>query len=232
MSESLAGAPVLSARGLTRVFAGASGAADVTACSYISLDLSAGQLLVIRGRSGSGKTTLLNLLGALDRPTSGTVTLGTLDLTATSEADLVDIRRERLGFVFQNFGLIPALSAAENIELPLRLAGMDATARADRVAELLEAVGLTKHARQRPAELSGGQQQRVGIARAIAREPEILLADEPTGQLDSSTGASMMELIVSLVRTKGIAAVVTTHDPALIERADASLELRDGALKL
>ena len=232
MSEPLPGAPVLSARGLTRVFAGASGAADVTACSNVSFDLSAGQLLVIRGRSGSGKTTLLNLLGALDRPTSGTVTLGTLDLTATSEADLVDIRRERLGFVFQNFGLIPALSAAENIELPLRLAGMDATARADRVAELLDAVGLTKHARQRPAELSGGQQQRVGIARAIAREPEILLADEPTGQLDSSTGASMMELIVGLVRTKGIAAVVTTHDPALIERADASLELRDGHLKL
>ena len=220
--------PILRAAGLTRVFG--EGATSVTACSDVSFNLSSGQLLVIRGRSGSGKTTLLNLVGALDRPTAGSVSLDGLDLTAMSEADLVDIRRERLGFVFQNFGLIPALSAAENIELPLRLAGMDAAARADRVAELLDAVGLTRHARQRPAELSGGQQQRVGIARAIAREPEVLLADEPTGQLDSTTGASMMELIVSLVRGKGIAALVATHDPALIERADVSLELRDGHL--
>ena len=220
--------PILRVAGLTRVFG--EGATSVTACSDVSFNLSSGQLLVIRGRSGSGKTTLLNLVGALDRPTAGSVSLDGLDLTAMSEADLVDIRRERLGFVFQNFGLIPALSAAENIELPLRLAGMDAAARADRVAELLDAVGLTRHARQRPAELSGGQQQRVGIARAIAREPEVLLADEPTGQLDSTTGASMMELIVSLVRGKGIAALVATHDPALIERADVSLELRDGHL--
>ncbi len=219
---------ILRATGITRTFG--EGTTAVTACSDVSLDVAPGELLVVRGRSGSGKTTLLNIVGALDRPTAGTVILDGVDLTMTSESELVDIRRERLGYVFQNFGLIPALSAAENIELPLRLAGMDAATRATRVAELLDAVGLARHARQRPAEMSGGQQQRVGIARAIAREPAVLLADEPTGQLDSATGTAMMELIVSLVHGKGIAAVVTTHDPALIERADSVIELRDGIL--
>ena len=219
---------ILRATDITRTFG--VGPTAVTACSDVSLEVAPGELLVVRGRSGSGKTTLLNILGALDRPTSGTVILDGLELTATSEADLVDIRRERLGYVFQNFGLIPALSAAENIELPLRLAGMDAPSRAERVGELLDAVGLARHARQRPAEMSGGQQQRVGIARAIAREPAVLLADEPTGQLDSATGTAMMELIVSLVHGKGIAAIVTTHDPALIDRADSLVELKDGVL--
>jgi putative ABC transport system ATP-binding protein len=217
---------VLRAEGVTRVFG--AGAASVTACADVSLSLEPGKLLVVRGRSGSGKTTLLNVLGALDRPTSGRVWLRDAELTAMSEDALVDIRRKQLGFVFQTFGLIPALSAAENIEVPLRLAGMDATARAHRVTELLDLVGLTKHARQRPAELSGGQQQRVGIARAIAREPAVLLADEPTGQLDTATGALMLKLITELVHSKGIAAVVTTHDPSLMEVADTIIELRDG----
>ena len=133
-------------------------------------------------------------------------------------------------FVFQNFGLLPMLSAAENIEVPLRLAGMPADERDARVTELLDAVGLTGHAAQRPAELSGGQQQRVGIARALARNPAVLLADEPTGQLDSATADSMMDLLVAVVRDHGVAAVVTTHDPALMGRADRILELHDGRI--
>lgn len=221
--------PVLRARELTRVFG--KGSASVRACDNVSFDLSHGELVVIRGRSGAGKTTLLNLLGALDRPTTGSVYLDELELTAQSEAALVEIRRSQLGFVFQNFGLLPMLSAAENVEVPLRLAGMEGAAREARVAELLDSVGLTGHAAQRPAELSGGQQQRVGIARALARNPAVLLADEPTGQLDTVTANSMMDLLVSVVRNHGVAAILTTHDPALMDRADRVLELHDGRIR-
>jgi putative ABC transport system ATP-binding protein len=220
--------PVLRVRGLTRVFG--SGPASVRACDDVSFDLSHGELLVIRGRSGSGKTTLLNLLGALDPPTQGSVFLNELDLTLQNEKALVEIRRSQLGFVFQNFGLLPMLSAAENVEVPLRLAGMSAAAREARVAELLGSVGLAGHAAQRPGELSGGQQQRVGIARALARNPAVLLADEPTGQLDTATAGAMMDLLVGVVRDHGVAAVVTTHDPALMGRADRILELHDGRI--
>jgi putative ABC transport system ATP-binding protein len=220
--------PVLRARELTRVFG--DGPASVSACADITFDLAPGELLVIRGRSGAGKTTLLNLLGTLDQPTSGSVFLDELELTSQSEKSLVEIRRSQLGFVFQNFGLLPMLSAAENVEVPLRLAGMGATERDSRVADLLDSVGLTGHAEQRPAELSGGQQQRVGIARALARNPAVLLADEPTGQLDTATANAMMDLLVGVVRDHGVAAVITTHDPALIGRADRILELHDGRL--
>ena len=220
--------PVLRARGLTRVFG--TGAASVRACDDVSFDLSHGELLVIRGRSGSGKTTLLNLLGALDPPTTGSVFLDELDLTRQSEKALVEIRRSQLGFVFQNFGLLPMLSAAENVEVPLRLAGVPTAEREARVAELLGSVGLAGHAAQRPGELSGGQQQRVGIARALARNPAVLLADEPTGQLDTATAGAMMDLLVGVVRDHGVAAVVTTHDPALMDRADRIVELHDGRM--
>jgi putative ABC transport system ATP-binding protein len=218
--------PLLRARELTRDFG--TGAARVRACDNVSFDLSHGELLVIRGRSGSGKTTLLGLLGALDSPTSGSVFLDELDLTKQSEKQLVGIRRGQIGFIFQNFGLLPMLSAAENVEVPLRLAGMATDEREARVASLLESVGLTGHAGQRPAELSGGQQQRVGIARALAREPVVLLADEPTGQLDTATASAMMDLLVGVVRDLGVAAVITTHDPALMDRADRVIEMHDG----
>ena len=218
--------PVLRARGLTREFG--DGAARVRACDDVSFDLSHGELLVVRGRSGSGKTTLLGMLGALDPPTSGSVFLNELDITRLSEKELVDIRRGQIGFVFQNFGLLPMLSAAENVEVPLRLAGMAEAEREARVAELLDSVGLTGHAAQRPAELSGGQQQRVGIARALARNPVVLLADEPTGQLDTATASAMMDLLVGVVRDHNVAAVVTTHDPALMGRADRIIEMHDG----
>jgi len=183
---------------------------------------------VLRGPSGSGKTTLLSILGGLDAPTAGSVWYGEQELTSLSEAGLIEARRTKLGYVFQNFGLIPVLSAAENVELPLRIQGVDAAARASRVAEVLELVGLGGQAAQRPYELSGGQQQRVGIARALVGRPTILLADEPTGQLDSGTAETMMDLIGSLVASQGVAAVVSTHDPLLMQRADNVVEIHDG----
>jgi putative ABC transport system ATP-binding protein len=220
--------PALRAVGVSRVFG--SGAREVHAVRSISLSVSPGELLVVRGRSGSGKTTLLNLLGGLDRPTSGELWMGEHELTAMRDAELAAARRERVGYVFQTFGLIPILSAAENVEVPLRLQGVAPAERDARVAAMLELVGLADHTRQRPYELSGGQQQRVGLARALVGEPDILLADEPTGQLDSRTAATMMDLIADLVRSRTIAAVISTHDPLLMNRADRVIELHDGHL--
>ena len=217
---------VLRAQDLTRVFG--TGAGEVHALTSASLEVAAGELLVVRGPSGSGKTTLLNLLGGLDRPTSGSVWLGDSELTALGEKAVLTARRERIGYVFQSFGLVPVLSAAENVEVPLRLRRTAPAERAERVAAALEAVGLTGHAKQRPYELSGGQQQRVGIARALVAEPELLLADEPTGQLDSGTAAVVMDLLARVVHERGVAAVVSTHDPELMARADRVVELHDG----
>ena len=218
--------PVVRAEELTREYAGGGG--TVVAVDHANLDAYPGELLVVRGPSGSGKTTLLNLLGGLDRPTSGRVVIGGRDLGDLSEGQLVELRRSELGYVFQGFGLIQVLSAAENIEIPLRIQGVRGPERAKRVSEMLDRVGLADHAAQRPAELSGGQQQRVGLARALAGRPTILIADEPTGQLDSGTAESMMELMSELVHAEGIAAIVSTHDPMLMSRADRVLELHDG----
>lgn len=205
-----------------------SGQTAVEALAGVDIEVRAGRLTVVRGPSGSGKTTLLNLLGGLDRPTSGRVLLGDDVLSELSEAELAAARRDRIGYVFQNFGLIPVLSAAENVEVPLRLRRMERGQRDERVTEVLELVGLTRHAGQRPGELSGGQQQRVGVARALVARPEVLIADEPTGQLDSETAERIMDLILEVTRTRGTATVVATHDPLLISRADEVLELRDG----
>ncbi len=188
-----------------------------------------GELLAVRGRSGSGKTTLLNLVGGLDRPTRGVVVDGR-PVSELAEDQLVLLRRHTVAFIFQAFGLIPILSAEENVEIPLRLAATDAAARDDRVAYLLEMVGLGDRARHRPHELSGGEQQRVAIARALANQPQLLLADEPTGQLDSHTGRSVMTLLRSVVRTESVTAIVATHDPLLLEVADRVVEIRDGRL--
>lgn len=219
---------VLQAEGLSRTFG--SGERAVTALDGIDLSIEAGELVVLRGPSGSGKTTLLTLLGGLDVPTAGRVTVDGTDLSTLGEPAAADLRAHSIGFVFQSFGLIPVLSAAENVEIPLRILRTPAAERDARVADLLDRVGLGAHREQRPYELSGGQQQRVGIARALANRPRILLADEPTGQLDSGTGAAMMNLIVSVVRTEGVAALVSTHDPAVAALADRVLELHDGRL--
>ena len=221
--------PTLAGRDLRRVFG--HGDTAVAALAGIDIEVHAGELTVVTGPSGSGKTTLLNLLGGLDRPTSGTVVLddGRV-LSALPEAEALATRRQRVGYVFQTFGLIPVLSAAENVEVPLRLARVDPAERAARVEAILERVGLSRHSRQRPHELSGGQQQRVGVARALVGEPDILIADEPTGQLDSDTAATIMDLIVELTRERGLASVVSTHDPLLIQRADRVVRLLDGAI--
>ncbi|MEE6273059.1 ABC transporter ATP-binding protein [Georgenia sp. MJ206] len=214
---------------VSRVFT--TGAGDVHALRGVSLEAHPGELVVVRGPSGSGKTTLLNLLGGLDRPTSGRVLLGDgRELSALAERDVLEARRTQIGYVFQSFGLIPVLSAAENVEVPLRLLEVEPRERDERVAAALETVGLSGHARQRPYELSGGQQQRVGIARALVARPQILIADEPTGQLDSGTAATIMTLIRALTHSQGLAAVVSTHDPVLMQQADRVVELHDGAL--
>jgi putative ABC transport system ATP-binding protein len=204
------------------------GGSVVRAVDGISLAVEPGQLVAVRGRSGSGKTTLLSLIGALDRPTSGTASVAGLPVSEMPEKELVGFRRRTIGFIFQAFGLLPILSAAENVEIPLRLVAEDPRKRDARVKELLELVGLADRAGHRPFELSGGEQQRVAIARALANRPRLLLADEPTGQLDSHTGHDVMVLIRSIVEREGTTAVVATHDPALIDLADRVVELRDG----
>lgn len=223
----------LRAEGLSRTFG--TGAGEVHALADVSLEVGPGELVVVTGPSGSGKTTLLNVLGGLDRPTAGRVWLGApapgepeRELTALGEDAVLAARRDEIGYVFQSFGLVPVLSAAENVEVPLRLQRVAPAERAQRVARALELVGLAEHAQQRPYELSGGQQQRVGIARALVAEPRVLLADEPTGQLDSGTAAVVMDLLREVVHRRGTAAVVSTHDPHLMARADRLVELRDG----
>ncbi|CAN5570222.1 ABC transporter ATP-binding protein [soil metagenome] len=213
---------------LSRDFSG--GAAVVHALRGIDLEVRAGEFVALRGRSGSGKTTLLNLIGGLDRPTSGHVVVDGRRVSELGEDELVDLRRHTVAFIFQAFGLIPILTAAENVEIPLRLVATDAAERDARVLHLLEVVGLADRARHRPHELSGGEQQRVAIARALANRPRLLLADEPTGQLDSHTGRSIMELLESVVRHEGVTAIVATHDPLLIDVADRVVEIRDGVL--
>jgi putative ABC transport system ATP-binding protein len=207
-----------------------SGSRAVHALTDVSLGAGEGELVAVRGRSGAGKTTLLNLIGGLDRPSAGRITVAGHEVTAADERELVALRRDTIGFVFQSFGLIPILSAAENVGVPLRLARRPAAERDERVAVLLELVGLGEHAAQRPYELSGGQQQRVAVARALANDPRLLIADEPTGQLDSDTGQAIMDLLRAVVDSRGTTALVATHDAALIDRADRVLTLRDGRL--
>jgi putative ABC transport system ATP-binding protein len=222
------GGPMVETRALGRDYP--LGSTVVHALAGVDLRVDRGELVAIRGRSGSGKTTLLSLIGGLDRPTAGDVLVDGRSLGELSQADLVELRRRKVGFIFQAFGLLSILSAAENVEVPLRLVGADPRDREDRVAVLLELVGLGDRARHRPHELSGGEQQRVAIARALANRPDLLLADEPTGQLDTATGRSIMSLLRTIVRSEGLTAVIATHDPLLIDLADRAVELRDGRI--
>ena len=199
--------------GITRTFGAGENA--VHALRGIDLAIRQGEYVAIKGRSGSGKTTLLNLIGGLDRATSGRIEVGGADVTAMTDAELLTLRRERVSYVFQSFGLIPILTARENVSVPLRLNKIPPRDREERVTEVLTSVGLAGHQNQVPGQLSGGQQQRVGLARALAAKPGLLLADEPTGQLDSHTARDIMTLIGTLVRTESMTAIVTTHDPLL-----------------
>ncbi len=202
----------------------------VRALAGINLAVMPGSFAVLMGRSGSGKTTLLNCIGGLDRPTAGEVRVLGQVLNTLTEGELTRLRRRHIGFVFQSFALLPTYSAAENVDIMLRLAGMRPRERRARVAACLEIVGLTGHAHHRPAELSGGQQQRVAIARAIALQPPLLLADEPTGELDSATGKQIFALFRQLVDEQGITMIVATHNPDVLEYASQIYELRDGRL--
>ncbi len=208
-----------------------SGRAATRALRGVSFDVRAGQLVALRGRSGSGKTTLLNIVGGLDLPDRGQVRVGGRDVTAMSSRERMELRRTSVAFIFQSFGLIPILSAAENVGVPLRIAGTAPKEREERVRLMLDIVGLGEHAKQRPGELSGGQQQRVAIARALAGRPQVLLADEPTGQLDSETAKQIMRLLRAVVQSEGVTALVATHDPGLIDIADSVLVLEDGTIK-
>lgn len=220
--------PYVRIEGITRVFG--SGQTAVHALRGIDLTAAQGEYVAIKGRSGSGKTTLLNIIGGLDRATSGRVVVDGEDVSAMSDADLLRLRREKVSYVFQSFGLIPILTAQENVSVPLRLNKVAPKERDARVLEVLESVGLGSHVNQLPGQLSGGQQQRVGLARALAAKPGLLLADEPTGQLDSHTAREIMELIGALVRTERMTAIVTTHDPLLLSLADRVVEIADGHL--
>jgi putative ABC transport system ATP-binding protein len=216
------------ARRLTRTFG--HGSTAVHALRGASFTIGRGRLVALTGRSGSGKTTLLNIVGGLDAPTSGEVFVAGRNVSALPGRERTLLRRSTISFIFQSFGLIPMLTAAENVGIPLRITGTPRAEREERIRLLLSVVGLEGHAHQRPNELSGGQQQRVAIARALAVQPELLIADEPTGQLDSETGRQIMRLLRTVVVAEGITALVATHDPALHELADQALALEDGQL--
>ena len=211
---------------LERIFS--VGSEQIRAVHDVDLEVDTGQLLVITGRSGSGKTTLLNLLAGLDRPTSGTVCFQGQDLSELSEGELTQLRRRQIGFVFQSFGLLPLLSAYENVELPLRIGDWDRTERRRRTEECLEMVGLTNRARHRPYELSGGELQRVAIARALVHRPSLILADEPTGELDLATGAAIFNLLKEIASKENVGIVIATHDVTMAQISDVIRELSDG----
>ena len=206
------------------------GSEEVHALREINLNVFPGQFLAIVGRPGSGKTTLLNIMAGLDKPSAGQVLFEERDLATMSEDDLTDLRRHRIGFVFQSFGLLPLLSAMENVELPLRISGVGTGEREDRTREALDIVDLWDRARHRPYELSGGEQQRVAIARAIVIRPSVILADEPTGELDSNNAHSIFGLFKEMVVKQGISVVAATHDSTLLSMADEVKEIRDGRL--
>lgn len=215
--------------GIERVFE--VGGQPVHALAGLSEKIEEGEHVAIMGSSGAGKSTLLNILGCLDRPTAGSYILDGRDVAWLSEAELTEVRRHKIGFVFQSFHLVPRLTAAANVELPMLFAGLPKAERRAKVARALEAVGLAPRADHRPDQLSGGERQRVAIARAIVLGPKILLADEPTGNLDSRSGAAVLELLESM-RGGGLTLVVVTHDPNVARRADRVLTLRDGQILL
>ena len=200
----------------------------IAAVDGVDLDVRHGEFLVVAGPSGSGKTTLLQLLGALDRPTSGRVEFEGRDLARLSDGELAQLRRDTLGFIFQQFNLIPTLTAAQNVEAALAPRRFRAAERHRRASELLDRVGLAERAGHLPSQLSGGEQQRVAIARALANGPRVLLADEPTGNLDSATGDDIVALLTRLSQDEGLSVVLITHDPTIADAAERVVRMRDG----
>ena len=213
-------------RGVTRRFK--LGSENVVAVNNVSISVGSGEFVALIGRSGSGKTTLLNVIAGLDRPTEGEVYINDRRVDTMSESELIELRRKSLGFIFQSFGLLPLLSATENVELPLRIAGYRGSDRSNRARRVLEMVGLGRRADHRPYELSGGEQQRVAIARALATEPELMLADEPTGELDSATATTVFTLMRDLAADEGITIITCTHDRLVMEMAERVIELSSG----
>ena len=220
--------PLVRVEGVTRVYR--RDGQEVQAVRGVDLALPRGVLAALKGRSGSGKTTLLNLIGGLDRPTSGTVSFDGVSLSALDDRQLTSLRRERMGFVFQSFALLPTYSAFENVELILRLTRLNRRERRERARRCLTVVGLEKWMHHRPDEMSGGQQQRLAIARALSTRPALILADEPTGELDTQTTRQIFTLLRRLVEKDGITVLVTTHDPLVDEYADVVYMLEDGRL--
>ena len=220
--------PLFELRGVSRYYGG--GTREVRAVDAIDLRIDPGEFLVVAGPSGSGKTTLLQLLGALDRPTEGEILFERRDLARLPDAELTQLRLETIGFVFQQFDLIPTLKARQNVEVALAPQRLSRSEREDRVSELLEAVGLGPRGEHLPSELSGGEQQRVSIARALANRPRILLADEPTGNLDSATGEEIVALLRSISDQRGQAVVLITHDASIAARAGRVVRMQDGRL--
>lgn len=205
------------------------GKVKVEALKGIDLEVGKGEMVAIVGPSGSGKSTLMNLLGCLDTPTSGVYELGGQSVAGVTRDELAEIRNRRVGFIFQNFNLLPHISAQENVEMPLLFGGMRPAQRRDRAAELLQRVGLGDRLDHKPTELSGGQMQRVAIARALAMDPDIVLADEPTGNLDSTSGSDIMSIFTELWQS-GRTLIIITHDNALARRASRIVEIRDGKI--
>ncbi len=220
---------MISAVGLTRVFG--SGETEVTAVNGISLEVRSGEFLAVTGRSGSGKTTFLNLLSGLDRPTKGAVHFQGRNLAEYSDGEMVELRRKKLGFVFQSFGLMPLLSAMENVELPLHISGASWRDRRRRALESLELVGLGSRSRHRPYELSGGEQQRVSIARALVTGPDVIFADEPTGELDTTTAMAICSILGDIVAQRGTTVLVATHDLTLAGMCSRRVDIADGAVQ-
>ena len=217
--------PLIRTQGLGKTYRVGGQRLDVL--SGVTLSIAPGEMVAVMGPSGSGKSTLLALLGGLDRPTSGAYWLNGIAVGDLGNRELAALRNRAIGFVFQGFHLLPRLSALENVELPLLYAGVPASKRRARAADLLEGLGLADRARHRPTQLSGGQQQRVALARALANQPQLILADEPTGSLESRSGAAILDLLEDLNRS-GVTLVVVTHDPGVASRAGRIVRLRDG----
>jgi putative ABC transport system ATP-binding protein len=222
--------PIIQAINISREYQ--LGGETVHAVRNVDLEVRLGEFITLVGRSGSGKTTLLNLLAGLDHPTSGQVLYEGEDMAEYSEKQFLHLRRHRIGVVFQSFALLPLLSAYENVELPMRIAGVGASERSKRTNEVLDIVGLSRRAKHRPYELSGGEQQRISIARAVAMRPNVILADEPTGELDSVNAAEIFGLFQSMVLEEEMSIVATTHDRTLLDMADKIYTVHNGEIEL